>query len=70
MLPVKELFRLKYAIVVIVICLGVFTYAGLSGWRFIGSDATAWEKEGLQKSGTTHHRTHTTRTGIYHRYHK
>jgi hypothetical protein len=41
----KDLLKLKYFILLLVLSLGLFVYASLSGRRYIGSDSSKWSPQ-------------------------
>jgi hypothetical protein len=48
----NKLLKIKYYLAFVLLMLGLYVYAGLSGTRFIGSDASAWSPQ--QEKG--HHK--------------
>ncbi len=43
---IKEYLKVKWLVGLMFICILLFIYAGMTGWRLLGSSAEKWAPEG------------------------
>jgi hypothetical protein len=46
MFTLKDLWGLKYMVVYSLLIIGLFAYAGATGWKIFGSNTEKWEADG------------------------
>jgi len=44
-----EIHRLKYYILFMAVCICVYTYAGLTGWKYTGTNSEKWAPDGQSR---------------------